>query len=127
MRLFVIANLSLSEIQERHNGRLLVVLGISLQDIVDLLVILGGEIEGSVDIVVGRIIMLRIVPIDPHRSYLLSAAHVAETHRGLDITSPLVSIPWEQASLRLQYEQMQQKERGTFQELNMPLQEPTVP
>ena len=75
--------LSLSEIEERHNGRLLVVLGIALQDLVDLLVILGGEIEGRIDIVVGRIIMLRMVPIDPRRSYLLRATHVAETHRGL--------------------------------------------
>ena len=92
MTLSVLTNLSLSEIEERHNGRLLVVLGISLQDLVDLLVILGGEIEGSVDIVVGRIIMLRIMPIDPHRSYLLRATYVAETHRGLDITPHILRM-----------------------------------
>ena len=90
--------LSLSEIEERHNGRLLVVLGIALQDLVDLLVILGGEIEGRIDIVVGRIIMLRMVPIDPRRSYLLRATHVAETHRGLLDQVARVSIPWEPAS-----------------------------
>lgn len=96
-------NLSLSEIQKRHNGRLLVVLGIALQDLVDLLVILGGEIEGSIDIVVGRIIVLQIVPIDMHGSYLLSAAHMAETHRGLDIT-PLIRRMYGRSQLYGRYD-----------------------
>lgn len=96
---FTQRNLSLSEIQKRHNGRLLVVLGIALQDLVDLLVILGGEIEGSIDIVVGRIIVLQIVPIDTHGSYLLSAAHVAETHRGL-LDQVVLSSPYHGSKLR---------------------------
>ena len=74
--------LSLSKIEKRHNSRLLIVLGVSLEDLMHLLVILSGEIERSVDIVVGLIIMLDIRFVTFQNQYLLSKTKVqpASTH-----------------------------------------------
>lgn len=47
------AMLSLSQIQDRHDGRLLVLWGVALEDLVDELVILVVELEGDFGIVDG--------------------------------------------------------------------------
>ena len=51
--------MALSEIEEGNGARGLVVGGVSAQDSLDSLVILSGEIEGSVHSVTGLIVMLR--------------------------------------------------------------------
>jgi hypothetical protein len=50
--------LSLSKIQQWHHSGFLVLWGIALQDLVDELVILLGELEGDVGIIVGSVTML---------------------------------------------------------------------
>ena len=76
--------LSLSKIEKRHNSRLLIVLGVSLEDLMHLLVILSGEIERSVDIVVRLIIVLEKHHKKKEPSYLLSEAKVEVSHCRLD-------------------------------------------
>ena len=50
--------LSLPEIQDGHNSRLFVLGRVSFEDLVDELVVLLGELEGNVGIVLGRVSML---------------------------------------------------------------------
>jgi hypothetical protein len=53
--------LSLSKIQQWHHSGFFVLWGIALQDLVDELVILLGELEGDVGIIVGSVTMLNHV------------------------------------------------------------------
>jgi hypothetical protein len=50
--------LSLSQIQQRHDGSLLVLRRVSLQDLIDELVVLLGELEWDAGVVLGSIAML---------------------------------------------------------------------
>jgi hypothetical protein len=52
--------LALSEIEERHDGGLLVLRGVAGDDLFDELLILRGELEGNFDVVFGGVAMLRI-------------------------------------------------------------------
>jgi hypothetical protein len=47
------AVLALAKVQNRHDGGLLVLFGVSLEDLGDELLILGVELEGQVGVVVG--------------------------------------------------------------------------
>ena len=51
--------LSLSEIEERHDSGFLVLWWVSFEDLSDELIVLLGEFEGSIRIVLGCISMLR--------------------------------------------------------------------
>lgn len=53
--------LSLSEIEKRHHGRLLVLRGVPGEDLVDEFLILGCEFEGDLGVIFGGIAMLRVV------------------------------------------------------------------
>lgn len=53
------AVLSLSEVEEGHDGGLLVLAGVAGQDFLDELLILAVELEGDVEVVVGRVAVLR--------------------------------------------------------------------
>lgn len=50
--------LSLSEIQDGHHGRFLVLGRVSLEDLIDELVVLFGKLERKAGIVVGRVAVL---------------------------------------------------------------------
>lgn len=54
------AVLPLPEVEKRHHGRLLVLRRVTLEDLVDELVVLLGELEGDAGIVDGSISMLQL-------------------------------------------------------------------
>lgn len=51
--------LSLAEVEQRHDGGLLVLAGVAGQDFLDKLLILGVELEGDVEVVLGCVAVLR--------------------------------------------------------------------
>jgi hypothetical protein len=51
------AVLALAEIEDRHNGGLLVLGWVSLEDLCDKLLILGVELERDIGVIVGRVAM----------------------------------------------------------------------
>ena len=53
------AVLSLAEVEERHDGGLLVLAGVAGQDFLDKLLILGVELEWNAGVVLGRVAVLR--------------------------------------------------------------------
>lgn len=53
------AVLPLAEIEQRHDGGLLVLAGVAGQDFLDELLILGVELEGDVEVVLGRVAVLQ--------------------------------------------------------------------
>lgn len=55
--------LALAEVQQGHDGGLLVLGGVSLKDLGDELLILGVELEGDVGVVVGCVSVLRAVEV----------------------------------------------------------------
>eukprot|EP00960_Hanusia_phi_P048846 759203-Hanusia_phi.AAC.6 len=59
--LWHLLSLLLSQVQERHDSRALVVAGVLLQDLVDLLVALGGEVPHGVQVVVLGVTMLQSI------------------------------------------------------------------
>ena len=52
--------LALSEVEEWHNGGLLVLRGVPRDDLLDELFILGSEFEGNFEIIFGGVAMLHI-------------------------------------------------------------------
>lgn len=55
------AGLALAEVEQRHDGRLLVLRRVSLEDLGDDGFILGRELEGDVGVVVGRVSVLMYI------------------------------------------------------------------
>lgn len=53
------AVLPLAEVEQRHDGGLLVLAGVAGQHFLDELLILGVELEGDVEVVVGSVAVLR--------------------------------------------------------------------
>lgn len=51
--------LPLAEVEQRHDGGLLVLAGVAGQDFLDELLILGVELEGDVEVVLGCVAVLR--------------------------------------------------------------------
>jgi hypothetical protein len=51
--------LALSEVEDGHDGGLLVLRGVALEDLCDDLLVLGGELEGDVGVVLRSITVLQ--------------------------------------------------------------------
>lgn len=111
-------DLSLGKIKERHHRRLLIVLGVSLHNLVHSSIIIGREIEGGIDIVLGAVVVLEDEPFAPPPPYLHSLTEVQETRSGLHALHQNTNfLPQERILKRSQHGKEQRRERGTFQSI----------
>lgn len=78
--------LSLAEVEKRHDGGLLVLAGVAGKDFLDELLILGVELEGNVEIVVGSVAVLRGGLLEEWRGKA-AARGAAETYHVDALTS----------------------------------------